>query len=246
MPTKAELLGLKPVLIEQAEEPKPLTPVFDLERINMVQLADDLSALLNRPAPKTWIGQWFRSKSISLDTERVQKVAEYVENVRIINQKITNLQAELMLAPSVLESLITGHFVEAKMAAELQVRQHQEALQSLDDQAEARKIQLKKAKAEARKDEAIAAIIESGLDNPDAIKALLIIKALDPKADAQIDSAFNTFLEQKAKKEELEIENLKLDNQLKSEDVKSRRAKADTDKAKADKSISEIKKVFEE
>lgn len=191
MPTKIEL-----------EQEKALDiPAFDLTRLNMVQIAQDLSTMISTPSPKSWLGKWFGNKKLHLDNNRISEISAYISRIRVINEQTTKLQAELYLSPTVLENLIQGHIAEAKRLAERQIADHEEYLQRVRDEQEGRQITLAKARLEIERLRAQVAIdaararlldkvvTELDLEKISPAQAFVLIKALNPQADATVDFA---------------------------------------------------------
>jgi len=218
MPTKAEKEGWKVQIPSNKLASRLDIPQFDLQRLNMVQIAEDLSQMLNSPAPQTWLGKWFGNKKIRLDNERVTEISEYISRIRLINENVTNLQAELVLSPSVLQGIIDGHFAKAKREAELQIKFHLDQLKQIDDQAAARGIQLDRAKAEIEdlranthltkiKGRLLEKIVdELNIDSISASQAFVLVKALNPNANAEYGAQDAMIAEQL---EKMKVENRK-------------------------------------
>src|SRR5574341_20150 len=78
-------------------------PAFPLEKVNVVQLAQDLSKMLDKPAPSSWLGKWFSNNKLELDNDRLSAIESYVTRVSTVNRSITNMQSELYLQPTVLQ-----------------------------------------------------------------------------------------------------------------------------------------------
>lgn len=179
----------------------PNIPKFNLSQLNMVQIAHDLSTMMNKPNPSGWLGKWWGNKKLDLDNDRISHMANYIERVRSLNQSMINAQAELFLSAQVLEDIINGYYIEAERKAEKQLKEHENLIHSLNDEMEKREITNDRARAEI---EAIRAttrlteiqgkvleklVNELDLANITPAQAFVFVKSLNPNADANVDFA---------------------------------------------------------
>lgn len=136
----------KAVTVLPANLNKPNTalpiPQFDLTKINVVQLAQDLSQFIHQPQPRSLISKWWQSKKLPYDRERIDHIISYVEQVRDLNSRITHLQAELYLSPQVLQSLLEQKIELANAQFKLQIKEFEARIDELDFNCRMREQQL--------------------------------------------------------------------------------------------------------
>jgi len=165
----------KKVIIEESAlsnsaHNEPAMPIADYSHLNIESLALNLSKALKKPAPKTWLGRWFQSRRIQLDQDRITSLCSYVESIQTANQKVTQAQAELQIAPAILRLIMQGNILKAQHDIELQVREHYDHIQEINDRTESRRLQLDKLSAEI---EAIRAKTDGIHAENHLIKALM-------------------------------------------------------------------------
>lgn len=217
-----------------------------INTIDAVNLAQNLSKAINQPAPRTWIGRWFQTRRIDLDGQRIDFLCAYIEKIKQVNQMATQVQAELTVAPQILEYIIQGNVLRAQQEIELQVKSHQNEIARLDDEIQARNIQLDKArvevdkgKAEVEKMRASNQLILAALNDPDPIRALLAIKAMNPEADAQVASIMDELFKGKIEKEKAEVAKLWAEEKKLKAEARKTEAQADLERHGVDKEIGE-------
>jgi len=179
----------------------PEIPQFNLQQLNMVQIAQDLSKMINQPNPRGWIRKKFQTWKLELDNERINQIATYVERIRAVNQSMQNLQYELFMSPQIISDMINGYYLEAQQKTELQIQEHTDKLHALEEQMKAREIANDRARAEIEQIRSstrltqlqgnlLAKIVnELDLENITPEQAFVLVKALNPMANAQVDFA---------------------------------------------------------
>lgn len=74
--------------------------------LNISQLLQNLISNLNRPQPRSWIGQWWRRMNLKDEPERIELLAAMVEKVHVLSEKVTNLNVEAYLTQERLSILV--------------------------------------------------------------------------------------------------------------------------------------------
>jgi hypothetical protein len=191
---------------EETSSKIPSVPCLPLEQITAFQLVKDLSKMLDKPAPRTWLGKFLSVRRLELDNERIGQISDYIERVRVINQSITNMQAELFLQPAVLQRIIDGDAIGAERLAELQFAEHRNAVAKHEDEMKARQIQLEagslanlktraeinameaKTKAEHAKADLIKYVVENiDLKNmPQILQTFVVQSIINPQGGGNI------------------------------------------------------------
>jgi hypothetical protein len=229
---------------------------FNLSDLNLnyVNLVQELNQMLETPNPKTRISKWWRSKHWRYDQGRIDHITTYIEKINIANTAILNLQAKLAVNQEVLEMLIAGAFQQAERAAELQLAQHQNALQAISDEQEGRKHQLKAleiANLNSMADVNLkSAKTQEALAKADFMKMVLTqidISAMPPTLQTYITSSifnpngtqFNDFEMQEAIKGYV-VEETKQKARLSEQIVEEKKNEVDFKKWKAEKTKKDI------
>lgn len=215
-------------------------PAFNLSKINVVQLARDLSRQIQTPQPKGWLSKWWTNSKLPYDNNRITLLNEYVEKVIQINQSITQMQYHLYIQPMVLDNLIQGYELEAFQAAELQIAEHSRKLTELEEQKkrDEEETRLKKAQTlkvigEARMIALQGRLLEKiinelDLDNITPEQAFILVKALNPEANAAIDFASQQLMVE-AKIEQMKAQTEKLKHEADYQKEVSRHKRFETD-----------------
>lgn len=183
--TDATKKGLVP-----AGTTKPMVPAlqqFDLSKINLVQLAADLSAQISRPEPKTWVTKIWRNHLIPHDSRRVSLLIEHVNQMQVLSESVTQMQYKLFIQPVVLENLLKGYYSEYERQCEIALREHRDKIREIEHRHQRRVLELRKLIAEvnelqarAREASARASLIEKVVKTldvnqlPDYLKAYVI------------------------------------------------------------------------
>jgi hypothetical protein len=204
--TKATKQGLIPSAGAITTKEQAKVPSFDLSNINVVELANTLSAHITRPQSAGWLSRWWQDRKLPKDNARLMQLQVYVDNLIKINDSITDMQHKLFIQPQVLNHMISGNLLRMRQEMELQIRQHQDNMDRLDDENEMRKAQVAKVKAEAAQLEANAILTqlqgtllrriidELDLSNITPQQAFVLVKALNPLAGKDIDLASQQLL----------------------------------------------------
>lgn len=140
MPTKAEMEGWVPP--GESTLPVQYGLNFNLMGVNIDDMVKNLNIALQDTSPRNFFDSWRKSRRIVLSTDRINSLVSYAEKVREANQIITQTQAELRVAPMIVESIIRGQFEKAQQEIAIQAREHFDRMQEIDDRAEARRLQL--------------------------------------------------------------------------------------------------------
>jgi len=216
MPTKAEKEGWLPAIPTNTAVSSVDIPQFDLQKLNFVQVATDLSRMLNKPQPRTWIGKYFNERRTRLDNEQLSQMVAYVKQFRELVEQTTNLQAELFLSPSVLQNIIEKHYAAAKREAEIQFKDHEEALKLYEHREKHRELEgrlveakIKGVETENRINETRAKLIDRIANEIDPKEinqstAIMVMNLLNPGNQHAIDFMTQEFL-LTAKKEEFKV-----------------------------------------
>jgi len=237
--TKATKDGLIPY--SGAVTRKENLPQFDLSKINVVQLAQDLSRQIQTPQPKGWLSKWWTNKKLPYDNDRIGHLTDYVRRVREINSEITEMQYQLYIQPKVLENLIQGYELEAMRQADIQVAEHERQIAEINEQRKRDeeetlllKAQVNKAVNEARMvglqaDLLDKIITELDINNITPEQAFVLVKALNPEASANVDFASQQLMLE-AQIDRMKAETLKKKYEAEREAQQSRLEKYDVDK----------------
>lgn len=196
-------------------------PQFDLSRLNMVQVVQELSEIMNKPNPKSRLAKWWQNKHIPHDRERIDFLESYLASVRRINQETVNLQSELFLSQAVIENTILGYTQQAKFKMELQLKEHEYNLNHLKKMMEVEDLTTERMKAEIDQLKTSTQLTgmqvrlldkiigELDLNNISPGMAFVLIKSMNPNADANVDFASQQLiLEQQI--ERMKAETLKI------------------------------------
>jgi len=234
----------------------PQIPAFNLNKINMRQIAEDLSKITSRSSSRSFIGKIFSNFKLNLDNETLSRIQDYVNRVIGINESITEVQYRLFIAPKVLEEMIQGHYIEAERKAELQFEQHELEITRLRAEKEKAGLELDRINAEIdhmREDlkriqgtnkiievrGRILERIEGELDfnNITPSQAFVLIKALNPDASADVDFASRELVINE------QIDRMKAETAKVREETRTKKYQADLDEHKKDEQIKRDKEV---
>lgn len=148
---------------------------FDLSEVNMVQIVKDLSAQINKPQPKGWIRKWWTNRMLPLDNDRLELLETYVERIKRINTNVSEMQAQLMAHPQILQHIFKGEITKAQLAVERQIKEHEDYVNEVETNKQKRKAEAMEKIAQAKKEIAEANIAEG---RNELLK--LIIEQIDP------------------------------------------------------------------
>jgi hypothetical protein len=214
----------------------------------MVQIAQDLSKMINKPNPSGWIRKTFQTWKLELDNSRLNQIVDYIEKVRSANKSVTDLQYELFMSPQILSDLINGYHLEAQQKIELQIKHHESALHSIREEMRGRELTNEKVKAEIEQMRAHTRltelqvyllqkiVMEVDLNSITPAQAFVLVKALNPAADARVDFASQQLMI------EAQLERMKAETAIKIHEGRKEAVKADQARYNLDKSKEEDKK----
>ena len=174
---------------------------FDIDKINITELANNLSEHITRPQNMGWLQRWWLDRRLPNDSSRVMFFQTYVDNLIKLNDSVTDVQHKLRVQPDILKSMIMGSQLEARQKIQKQIREHKERMDAIDDEAARRIIELNRIRAEVSQLEANATLTqlqgtllrriidELDLSNITPQQAFVLVKALNPLAGKEIDLA---------------------------------------------------------
>ncbi|WP_319526161.1 hypothetical protein [uncultured Desulfosarcina sp.] len=200
--TKATKYGLVPKR-SMSVGIKPDIPSFDLSKINVVQLAKDLSVQINQKQPKGWLRKWWVNQKLPMDNQRLSHLNDYINEIQRVNSSITDMQAELFVQPQILQYVIEKRLIEARQQIEIEVKRHEREINKYTQEINRDKLETARVQAEIRNTISQTRIVdlqgkllEKLIDDLDIKNitpeiAIIIIKALDPNAQVDLASATN-------------------------------------------------------
>jgi hypothetical protein len=184
----------------------PAVNIFDWSNINSQELATLLSDHITKPQSKGWLSRWWQDRRLPKDNVRLMLLQGYVDNLIKLNDSITDLRHRLIIQPQVLKYMVAGDLYRMEQEIQLQIRQHQDNMDRIDDENNLRKAQVAKVKAEADQLQANAQLtsLQAKLlhkiidyldfDNITPEIAFILVKALNPLAGKDIDLASQQLL----------------------------------------------------
>lgn len=208
-------------------------PSFDLSKINVVQLARDLSVQINKEQPKGWLRKWWANQKLPMDNQRLSHLNDYINEIKRVNSSITEMQTELFVQPKILERLIEKRYAEAKNEIELQKKRHELEIKQLNEAMHKDELDTEKLRAELKdlasttritdlKGDMLQKMIDSiDFKNPTAEQVYMVTKILDPSAPTDLgDAVKKPLIEELKRKMEQETRIYKSKADLETERAK--------------------------
>lgn len=135
-------------------------PTFDLDQLNLLNLAKGLEETLNERRPKSVFFKWWGNKKHALDVEQQRWVLEQIKNAIEISDNLNVLKARIFLSPETVQNLINGQRAEAQRNSELALENHVTNIYKLQSERDALDRQAKRETAEIKLIEQKAMLIE--------------------------------------------------------------------------------------
>jgi len=180
---------------------------FDLEQLNLLNLAKGLEETLNEKRPKTVLFKWWGNKKHKLDAEQQDWVLSQIQSAIMISDSLNTLKAKIFLSPEIVQNMINGYRNEAERAAELALEAHITTVYKLQAEREAIDRVKRREEAEIRLIEQKAILIDYIInsfkldDLKPHHKTLLIQAMVNPQGHQYIDLETLEEIKQYAKME---------------------------------------------
>lgn len=156
---------------------------FDLEQLNLLNLAKGLEDTLSAKRPKSVYFKWLGNKKHKLDAEQQDWVLRQIQNAVAISDNLSQLKAKIFLSPEVVSNLIRGYRGEAQRLFELQEKEHINNLSKIDDDMTSRQIIIEAGRLQNLKTQAEINMMNATTQEAKAKADLImyVVKELDLK-----------------------------------------------------------------
>ncbi len=168
--------------------------VVNLESdLSLQELYQQLKQSINSPKPRL-LKVWGNRK-LELDAERTRWLISQIDAFGDSIDSLARVKAKMLLTPQMIQDLVNGYYAEAKLKAEEMVTKlHEQDMQRKTREAELKRKDLENEKLEAENTliklqaELLKKVVnEMEIENITASQAFVLIKALDPKSDDNLD-----------------------------------------------------------
>ncbi len=158
--------------LEKQAENMPDLPIFDISRVNLVELGQHLQENLNSDRPG-WL--WLRKRQnekMFLDEERLRALFAQIQDLRDMNSALLDLNAEVYLTQERMDRIVQRYrehenFVDAEghRLSEIAEANHLNEMQKLDDEIASRQHSIKALGLENKRKEAEIEILKAQEEN---------------------------------------------------------------------------------
>ena len=158
--------------LEKQGENMPDLPIFDISRVNLVELGRQLQESLQQGRPG-WI--WLKKRQnekMFLDEERLRALIAQIKDLRDMNSELLALNAEVYLTQERMERIVQRYrehenFVddEGHRLSEIAEAKHINEMQKMDDEISTRQKNIEALELDNRRREAEIDILKAQEDN---------------------------------------------------------------------------------
>lgn len=217
---------------------------YNINEYKFQQLINKVERSLNSSQkPSDCFFVWSAERQVQkkrLDVEHQRLILEEIRNLGLTVQEYANTEAYLFLMPELVQDIIDGHRAKVKLAA----KEFSDNLKRIDDEAKTRQLANSRVEAEIRQLAANSRLTElqgnllqkvlSELDlkNITTEQAFVLVKALNPQANADVDFAMVN----------AQMEKFKAETEFKFQQARQQKYTADEMKHELEETVREDNK----
>lgn len=159
--TKAERYNKRPfgpktnTQIVKLESEGSTGKTFDLMKMNLEDIANELNYYLTKGEPITLWGRDRDNNKINLNTEKIRKLSSQLMAMRNMGEELAKFKASVLLHDDYINGLVGDYFTKAKRTSEIEEEQHTYTLQEILRIGRMKKIEEERAQRALAEQEAL-------------------------------------------------------------------------------------------